>query len=39
VPPPDNSNAPLTLGIAAAVLAAALAITLVIRTRGKNAGS
>jgi methionine-rich copper-binding protein CopC len=39
VPPPDNSNAPLALGIAAAVLAAALAITLFIRTRGKNAGS
>jgi methionine-rich copper-binding protein CopC len=39
VPPPDNSNAPLTLGIAAAVLAAALAITLSIRNRRKNAGS
>jgi methionine-rich copper-binding protein CopC len=38
-PSPDNSNAPLTLGIAAAVLAAAAAMNLFIRSRRKNATS
>lgn len=36
VPPPSNDNAPLVLGISAAILAAALGTRLVLRNRRNN---
>ncbi|WP_346927558.1 copper resistance protein CopC [uncultured Arthrobacter sp.] len=39
VPPPDNANAPLTLGISAAVLAAAVGATLYLRRKRNSTGA